>query len=535
MASNSLGNSSLILSTAGGQLVAGLAKSQKDIERFANDTNKKLKKSFDSAGKSGGSGGLLGGLLGKGAGPIAGIVAGVMTIDKAFDTLAEKTKLLQVADAFQVDPQKFSGIAGLAKSTGEDIKEFTESLVTMGKMGAEAAAGTGQVSQQAFKEMGINAKEFIGLSVDQQFMKVFESLNKVSDPLTRVRNMMVMFGEDGGKYLLPLLSKSPAQLQAMAKGFEQSEAKMRSMAKAQTAIGAVKTAFDSVWTTLIANLAPVIELIANRLVKNIQFIAPAVEWVSRAFATHWGFILDVVGEVVDGIFEVVGVVADFIGELLGLGNTTMTIEQVITEAWHGIGTAVAYVYDGMKAGVGVVSIALGFLITKFAEVAKNFADLRASILNGMADAADAVGSTETAAALRASVADVERLYEGIGKAGEKMQKWGQGTLDNFGNSAKDVDKWFDKRAKKAEEAAKKGVAGGKLDNTPEFKLKYTKNDALMKGSAEGISAEIKYKTEAMFSKPKDVEKQQLNKLEEINKGILATVTQLKNSIPLMAG
>ena len=100
-----------------------------------------------------------------------------------------------MAKALGLTSEQFTGVAGVAKSVGEETREFLESLVTMGKLATDAAAGVGEVAGPAFEKMGLNAKDFVALS-------------KVQDPLTKTRLLMNAFGEDGGKYLLPLLLPS---------------------------------------------------------------------------------------------------------------------------------------------------------------------------------------------------------------------------------------------------------------------------------------------------------------------------------------
>jgi uncharacterized protein YdcH (DUF465 family) len=489
---NAIARGSVILSANADDMNVGLDKAEGKLKNFGKKTS----------GAGGGAGGMLGGLgmLGK-AGPIAGIAAGILSVDKAMDTLAEKTKLVQVADAFQVDPSKFSGIAGLAKSTGEDIREFTESLVTMGKVASEGAAGKGEVSTAFFKDLNLNAQEFVKLKPDEQFFKVFEALNKVQDPLTRVRNLMVAFGEDGGKYLLPLLSKTPEELRKMAGGFQESTESMRGMAKAQTAITQVKTTLDRTFGSLVSAVSPIIEVIAPQLEGVFKFVGKAINALKPAFEWY-GRYLGQVWEIVDWVFTALGEhLSEFVGRLdeatagwFDFIGPLPTIQEVVVGVFRVIGTAAAYVWDTIMAGMGYVAIGIGHLVENFGDLVSTFKGSAAEIISIGADMAEAMGLDETSAKLRGMADNVESVADSIKNISKGIKQAGASAVEDFGKSAVQFNNWLDNKLKKDKAAQVKGIAAAMADPAIAGSPAVAKwASVIEKGSKEAYQLELRNK------------------------------------------
>jgi phage-related minor tail protein len=200
--------------------------------------------------------------------------AGLIPISNTLNDIAKQGK---IADAIGLTSEQFTGIAGVAKSVGNDTKEFIESLVTLGKLGTDAAAGTEQASQ-AFAAMGLNAQEFIKLKADEQFYAIFDALGKMKDPLQRTRALMLAFGEDGGKILLPLLGKSGDELRKMAAGFAISSDDMASATKASTAYATATQTLSKAWQAVSIAAAPIVKILADGL---SAAVAPVTEFVKQ--------------------------------------------------------------------------------------------------------------------------------------------------------------------------------------------------------------------------------------------------------------
>ena len=218
-------------------------------------------------------GGIIGGIAG------GGVVAGVQGLSRSFqglfDKLNETARSGAAAKAFGLTPEQFTGIAGVAASVGEQQREFIESLVTLGKVVSEGVAGTGEVAANWFSTLNLNAAEFAKLPLDQQFLGVFDAIRKVESPAARVRALMVAFGEDGGKYLLPLLSKSQDELLAMAKSFEVSAEQVSKAEEANQSWIKATSELNRTWREFAVELAPAATTFLN------DFLIPAAKYAQE--------------------------------------------------------------------------------------------------------------------------------------------------------------------------------------------------------------------------------------------------------------
>lgn len=279
MATNAIGTGSVILSANADQLSAGLLRAQQDVEAWASKIEAR-------ASKAGGKSGLLGGMLGgAAAGGIAGAIAGlgVGAATKGFELLeqagvaalskiADVSKNAATAQAMGLSAEAWTGMAGLAKSVGGDTREFTESMVTLGKLTDDALSGSGEVATGFFRDLGMSAEAFKSLGPEQGFYKLFDSLKAIEDPAKRVRLLMNAFGEDGGKNLLPLLGKSSEELRKMAGGYTLSADSMARAQVAQESVTRASAALDQAWTKIVIAASPVIDVLASAIPSAIEAV-----------------------------------------------------------------------------------------------------------------------------------------------------------------------------------------------------------------------------------------------------------------------
>lgn len=270
-------------------------------------------------------------------------VAGLVPVMKAVEDINDIARQGSIADAFGLTSEQFTGIAGVAKSVGEGTREFIESMVTLGKVSAEGAAGKGEVAAQFFKDLNLNAKEFVNLRADEKFFQFFEAVQKVEDPLKKVRLLMVAFGEDGGKFLLPLLAKTPAQLREMAGGFAVATDDMQAAQAAQATYIEATTAISKAWRAVVVALAPTIKEFMSILGKSIQPLAAFIKENKGVVAT----VAIVVGALtgLGAVFAVAGIaITGFVATLILLKTVIIGVIGLMTSpfllAITGITTAI---------------------------------------------------------------------------------------------------------------------------------------------------------------------------------------------------
>lgn len=551
MSQTSIGRAALVLTTNGSGLRSGLDQETRHVEKWAEGTGRKVGAKFGDAGKAAGSSagtGLIG-ALGRVAGPAVIAAAAIGAVTSAADTLQDLGRQGEVAGAMGMTAEQFTGIAGVAKSVGEDTREFIESLVTMGKLGTDAARGTTEASA-AFQALGLDAKEFIKLRADEQFFQIFESISKIQDPLQRTRTLMAAFGEDGGKYLLPLLNKTPEQIRQMAGSFAVSNKQMETARSANQALASAGTALSQAWRAIAVALAPVITLLGKGVSAAVSLAQPVLEaygkytnwlfglvrrvwtgiadvigrvwgrimaraqpvfdWLNRAWAAvqevvEWAWegmlsiVVPVVEQIVGWVEQAIDAVAGWATELLGFTAQWPSFRDVVIEAFRALGTAGAYAWDTLKAGAGALLVALGFVVEKgFAPITRAFRDLvglTAHLPDGMRPA--------WVDRLNGALANVDGTVAGLG---QRMQDTGKGWISSFGDSATQFNGWLDKMA--ARQKQRTAEVSQEQAKVAAGAARMLAGAALIKGTAAEVSARLKYEVSGQSDTKRLVDGQQ---------------------------
>ncbi|MFO0802009.1 MAG: hypothetical protein U0791_02645 [Gemmataceae bacterium] len=308
-----IASGSAVLTADADQFSKGLGEATKELNSWGQNAGKELasigsqlKKQFGGMFSGGGIaasltgmggvvlgtaiGGPIGTAIGsgisdgiKGASAAAKMLA-VDVTETLFDQMKGLAKKGDMAAALGMTAEQFTGVAGLAKSVGEDTREFIESLVTMGKLGNDAFKGVGEVAGPAFKALKLDAAEFVALRPDQQFFKMFEALHALGPGMEQTRLLMNAFGEDGGKWLLPLLSKTPEQLRRMADGFRLNTDLIRRSQEAVQAWARVHNIGDKMLAGVAAAAAPSFTKVADVLERDfggaLKSVQPELERLS---------------------------------------------------------------------------------------------------------------------------------------------------------------------------------------------------------------------------------------------------------------
>ena len=166
-----------------------------------------------------------------------------------------------------------SRLFGIMGAAGSDLRDATEGLVTFNQRVEDALSGTGEISKQLFKDLGVSAKEFAGLNPSEQFFKLADAIKQVDDPGKRVQLLMKAFGEDTGKNLIRVLAKSKEELDQLGDAFEQSEADFVAAQEAASAYKLAVASIQNIWRQIAIALAPTIKLIADHVTNLARPIA----------------------------------------------------------------------------------------------------------------------------------------------------------------------------------------------------------------------------------------------------------------------
>ena len=206
----------------------------------------------------------------------------VSELKEAFDRL---DSLAKTGARLGVPTEKLAGLRFAAGLAGASVKELDIGLQNLARRSSEAADGTGE-GVEAFKKLGINAKQFNELSVDKQFEKITRSMGKLKNQNDKVGVAFDLFGRSGVK-LLNLMDAGVGNLRAaMAKaqlmGIAPTADQLARIEAANDAINALGQAWDGIFNTLAIDIAPAIIVVAKEtsawlmLAKNLATVLGVV-------------------------------------------------------------------------------------------------------------------------------------------------------------------------------------------------------------------------------------------------------------------
>lgn len=142
-----------------------------------------------------------------GAGIITPMVAAAKMFGDAGDRMAEMSARTGIA------VEELSTLGYAAKMSGADLEDMEKSVKKMQKFITAAAGGTA-AANEALAEMGLTARQFVGLAPDEQMKLFADRLAAIKDPTLRAATALEIFGR-GGTSMLPMLSLGARGIEAL--------------------------------------------------------------------------------------------------------------------------------------------------------------------------------------------------------------------------------------------------------------------------------------------------------------------------------
>ena len=232
-------------------LSRGSRKARKEFKAIAN-TAKKTLRTIRNVGV---------GLTGIGA---VGVVAGLRQAAIELDSIAKTSDKLGIAS------EKLMGLRHAAELTGVSSNTLDMALQRMTRRVAEAAQGTGE-AVKALKELGIDARAFAQLGIDQQFSILADKMKGVATQGDRVRLSMKLFDSEGVALVntLGLGSAGLAEMQKEANdlGIAIDRNALKKVEEMNDAITRMKSALGGVGIAIVIEMAPSVQETIDGLVQ----------------------------------------------------------------------------------------------------------------------------------------------------------------------------------------------------------------------------------------------------------------------------
>ena len=159
----------------------------------------------------------------------------------------------------------------IARQSGIEFQQFSIAIQRMTRRVADAVGESNEFSK-AFKELGLDVNRLIGLRPEEQFLAIAAALDQVENSSQRAALAQKIFDSEGVA-VLQTLDDGIDGLREMAReaellGAAMSATAVRGVEEANNALGRLFTLFRGIRDSIVAALAPAIELLADLITDN---------------------------------------------------------------------------------------------------------------------------------------------------------------------------------------------------------------------------------------------------------------------------
>lgn len=120
-------------------------------------------------------------------------------------TLKYLDSIQDIADRTNSSTEAVSRLAYAAKLSASSIEDVEAANKVLTRSTLAAIDGSEDQSN-AFKKLGIDAKEFIGLNIDEKFFRIAQALDNIDDEAEKAKFVATLFGKQAST-MLPLLKE----------------------------------------------------------------------------------------------------------------------------------------------------------------------------------------------------------------------------------------------------------------------------------------------------------------------------------------
>jgi len=344
--------------------------------------------------------------------------AGVAMIGLTKTSLANIDTLTKQARTLGLTTSAFQKMTLVAGEAGIESGKLSSMLGLMQRNIVELQKGT-KLQTEAFSKLGLSVKDLQGLSPDEQFAKIAESLDAIKDPAQKTALAMETFGRSG-KDAINMLSDYSAKAANAARfqeefGIAVSQFDSEQIEAANDAFGRIGMAIGGLGNIMAANVAPAIIALSNGFLELVG--------EGSKFRDVIGFISDNLDVMVNSI----GVLA-----VAMTAKAIPAIYAMVTSTGFLTGAMVALRGAILLTGIGALVIGAGYLITKFMDLVENVGGFgnALTLMGGVAKAVFSGIGTSASALVPAMGAVWSTIATGFYTMIEGIQKVWVGFLRN---------------------------------------------------------------------------------------------------------
>ena len=143
----------------------------------------------------------------------AAMTAPFLVAIRLFATMG--SEIADAAGRMGVSAEQVSRLKFAAEQSGASLAEVEVAVKKMANAITDAANGS-KSAEKALANLGMTAEELVGLTPDEQFLRIAEAISKISDPTRRAAASMDVFGKSGTS-MLPMIQNGAAGIAALTK------------------------------------------------------------------------------------------------------------------------------------------------------------------------------------------------------------------------------------------------------------------------------------------------------------------------------
>lgn len=236
--------------------------------------------------------GKIGSMLGSVQAQLLGVV-GVAGFGALIKSSMDATDALaKASDRLGITTQALGGLRYAGELAGVSAEKLDTGLTMMSRRLIEAAQGSKE-SEEAFRTLGLSAKDLTQIPADQAFARISDALNGVENTMQRTQITMDIFGRSGAEMMNLMASGAEgfaaARREAEGLGLAVSRVDAAKIEIANDSITRIKSVFAGLGNTIAVQLSPYIQAVGDWLVRSSieadgfrGHIATAMEYAVRA-------------------------------------------------------------------------------------------------------------------------------------------------------------------------------------------------------------------------------------------------------------
>ena len=306
----------------------------------------------------------------------AAMAATVLSVGAALGTLTMRSMesidaLSKQARAVGISVASFQAMAQVAQEAGVESDALSKILIKM--QDNLTALGNGSASQvEAFGKLGLTFQQLQGLGADEQFLRIAQALEGVSDPAERTAAALDLFGK-GGAGAVNMLGDYGAAVKEAAQwqrefGLAVSDVDAKNIEAANDAMGRISIAVGTLGTQLAVTFAPAIEAVSVGLTQMIKDLTQADTALEEIFGSEWVAQAILGAETFNKLNENAALLAqnsEAVGTLQGFVAGLATEAQDAEDAVFDLGVTLRALGDSGGADVLAVATKMENLRQKF--------------------------------------------------------------------------------------------------------------------------------------------------------------------------